>query len=86
VISYVREGSPRLPQVGDQVRIQTRSGQRKVITGTVIRVGAGFQPVPPHQLRNQQQSEWGLPVRIAINEPGHLKPGELVNVAYLAAQ
>ncbi|NLF30546.1 MAG: HlyD family efflux transporter periplasmic adaptor subunit [Planctomycetes bacterium] len=86
VVSYVREGAGRLPQQGDAVRIQPRNGPRKVVTGTVVRVGAGYVAVPPRQLRDQQQLEWGLPVRITINEPERLRPGELVNVAYVAAR
>ncbi|MFW6153988.1 MAG: HlyD family secretion protein [Planctomycetota bacterium] len=86
VISYVREGAGRTPRKGDHVRIQTRSGARKMVTGTVVRVGAGFQSIPTHQLRDQQRLEWGLPVRIAIDEPGRLMPGELVNVTYVATR
>ncbi|MBS3822154.1 MAG: HlyD family efflux transporter periplasmic adaptor subunit [Phycisphaerae bacterium] len=86
VISYVREGAGHTPRRGDHVRIQSRSGARKVVTGKVVRVGAGIQPIPTHQLRDQQRLEWGLPVRIAIDEPGRLMPGELVNVTYIAAR
>ncbi len=85
VISYVRDGAQRMPRVGDEVRLRPRSGPPGVISGRVVRVGAGFVPVPSRQLRDQQRLEWGVPVCIAIQAPG-LRPGELVNVAFVAAR
>lgn len=81
IVSYVCEGVPH-PQSGASVVWRSRQQPRVAITSVVERVGSQVELIPLHQLRDPRLPEWGFPVRIALNPPTTLIPGELVEISF----
>jgi multidrug resistance efflux pump len=82
ILSYVREDMGVKPRVGMPVEVSLRNLPRRTARAEVEEVGPQVELVPPHQLRDPQVPEWGLPVRITVPETLDLKPGELVDVTF----
>jgi multidrug resistance efflux pump len=83
IVSYVREEQRIRPAVGMEVTVQGRAIPRQSVLSRVERIGPQVEPIPPHQLRDPKILEWGLPVRITMPTGLALRPGELVDVAYM---
>jgi len=84
VVTYVRQHQRVSPEVGMDVTLRSRSGDRQLVKAKVVRVGPQVEQVPPHQLADPTRPEWGLPVMISIPAGIYLRPGELVDVAFQA--
>ena len=82
IISYVPEDRLVEPTVGMPVKIKVRSMPPKVVSARIDKVGTQVQAIPPHQLRDPNVPQWGLPVRIAIPAELALRPGQLVDILY----
>jgi multidrug efflux pump subunit AcrA (membrane-fusion protein) len=79
IVSYVRPESAIVPKKDMRVVVRNQT-RRKSAVSIVQEVGTQVQPIPEHQLVNSKKPEWGIPVRIAMPDPGllPLMPGELV--------
>lgn len=82
ILSYVREDMGIKPRVGMPVEVSVRNLPRRTARAEVEEIGPQIEVVPPHQLRDPQMPEWGLPVRITMPETLDLRPGELVDVQF----
>lgn len=82
IVSYVREHQRIEPQVGMPVAVRPRSAPGTSVQAQIVRVGPQVEEVPPHQRLFPARMEWGLPVLISIPEGLHLRPGELVDIAF----
>ncbi|MFO8012759.1 MAG: HlyD family efflux transporter periplasmic adaptor subunit [Phycisphaerae bacterium] len=82
ILSYVREDMGVKPRAGMPVEVSVRNLPRRTARAEVEEVGPQVEIVPPHQLRDPQVPEWGLPVRITVPEVLDLRPGELVDVTF----
>jgi multidrug resistance efflux pump len=82
ILSYIREDAGVKPRVGMPVEISVRNLPRRTALSEVEEVGPQVELVPPHQLRDPQVPEWGLPVRISVPAELDLRPGELVDVQF----
>jgi multidrug resistance efflux pump len=85
VVTYIRQGQGFRPTKNMLADLRARvRGRPRFADLEVEDVGAQFEQVPLHLLRDPRIMEWGLPVRIAMPE-GHahqLLPGELVDVSF----
>ncbi|MBS3820583.1 MAG: HlyD family efflux transporter periplasmic adaptor subunit [Phycisphaerae bacterium] len=81
IVSYIRQSQRYRPEVNTPVTIRTRDAQPRDLVTQIDRVGPQVALVPPHQRRDPQIPEWGLPVRIEIPPKAQLSPGELVDVS-----
>lgn len=86
VVSYVRETQGFRPKVDMPVTVRIRSVPVRIVNGRVKGVGPQVAGVPRHQLRDPQYREWGLPVRIQVDEDLDLPPGELVDITFVLAR
>ena len=79
IVSYVRPESAIVPKKDMKVVVRNQT-RRKSAVSIVQEVGTQIEPIPDHQLVNTKKPEWGIPVRIAMPDPGllPLRPGELV--------
>jgi multidrug resistance efflux pump len=79
IVSYVRPESAIVPKKDMKVVVRNQT-RRKSAMSIVQEVGTQIEPIPEHQLVNSKKPEWGIPVRIAMPDPGllPLRPGELV--------
>ena len=82
IISYVPENRPITPAVGMQVEIKVRTRPPQVALAKVDQVGPRVELIPPHQLRDPNIPQWGVPVRIPVPETLSVKPGQLVEVLF----
>jgi len=82
VVSYLREGHEFRPKKGEKAYVRSRSGRRTILQGVVVDVGPEYERIPTHQLRDPLRPEYGLSVRITLNDPESLMPGELVDVTF----
>jgi len=88
IISYVRS-DPRLkPRIGMPVLVQVRTIPSKSAESKVAEVGPQVERVPLQHTRDATVPEWGLPVRISIPPElrDRLRPGELVDIGFLATE
>jgi len=85
IVSYVRQETRIRPVVGMDVDVNVRSLPRLTAGATVEEVGPQVELIPPHQLRDPNVPEWGLPVRISVPAKLGLRPGELVDVTFKPA-
>jgi multidrug resistance efflux pump len=83
IVSYVRPESAIIPKKDMKVVIRNQT-RRKSAVSIVQEVGTQIEPIPDHQLTNTKKPEWGIPVRIAMPDPGllPLRPGELVMLSF----
>ncbi|HOZ50070.1 MAG TPA: HlyD family efflux transporter periplasmic adaptor subunit [Candidatus Hydrogenedentes bacterium] len=80
VVAYAKDARFRNVEEGAKVLLSVRTSPARVFEGTVVRVGAYFEPLPlPVQL-NPNIPEWGVPLLIADLPPGVLVSGEVVDV------
>jgi multidrug resistance efflux pump len=84
IVSYIRPSQRLRPEVGMTVAIRPRN-TKQIAHAKVDRVGPQIELVPAHQLRDQKQMEWALPVRIGVPDSLKLRPGELVDLKFLPA-
>jgi len=82
ILSYVRQDVGVKPRVGMPVDVSVRRLPRRTARAEVEEVGPQVEAVPPHQLKDPQVPEWGLPVRITVPHVLNLRPGELVDVTF----
>lgn len=86
VVSYIRETQKFRPTVGMAVKVRVRSVPIRTIEGRVEGIGPEVAGVPRHHLRDPTYREWGLPVRIRVDEDLGLPPGELVDITFIIAR
>jgi len=83
-IAYVRREQDVLPHIGMGVLVRSRAPGSPRANGKVTQVWSQFEQIPTRQLRNPNQPEWGLPIRIELQDhltPGfRVFPGELLDV------
>jgi multidrug resistance efflux pump len=82
IVSYVRQTQRQMPVVGTLVDVRAQSPGGKSVTAVVGRVGPQFELIPPHQRRDPNVLEWGVPVRIDLPQGLAVKPGELVDIRF----
>ncbi|MCA9212727.1 MAG: HlyD family efflux transporter periplasmic adaptor subunit [Planctomycetales bacterium] len=84
IVGYWRENHAIRPERGLPVNVRLTQPGGQEFECTIHDVGAQYEPVPTHQLRDYSRPEYGVPVRIEIPEPlkASVKPGELVHVIY----
>jgi len=82
ILSYVREYQGIEPKVGMPVTVHRRSASSRAVQARIVRVGPQVEQVPPHQRLDPARTEWGLPVLISMPKALHLRPGELVDIAF----
>jgi multidrug resistance efflux pump len=87
VIGYVRQPIQRRPQVGDKVRVTTRTNPRRSGTTQINKVGAQLEPINQGLLSaDTRRFEVGLPIVVALTpqliKDLDLMPGEYVDIAY----
>lgn len=85
IVSYVRQEQRVQLRIGMEVDVRVRSLPRAIARARIERVGAQVEMVPQHQQRDPKMPEWGLPVQISLPKGLNLRPGELVDLAYVAA-
>jgi len=85
ILSYVRQDTGVRPRVGMVVAVSVRTLPRFRGSTEVVQVGPQVELIPPHQLRDPNVPEWGVPVVIGIppdlKRQVTLRPGELVDVS-----
>jgi multidrug resistance efflux pump len=88
IVAYLRQRQRIRPVAGDEVEVRPRLIPVEAHVATVIEVGAQYEQVPMHHLRDPQFPEWGLPVKIALPRgTSHvLHPGELVDLTFSATR
>jgi multidrug resistance efflux pump len=94
VVSYLRPEQRVALRPGMAVDLRPRAPAAKPLPAVIDRVGPQVELIPPHQLRDPNRPEWGLPVRIMVpKQPGNLavpmdlrqwnlRPGELIDVTF----
>lgn len=88
VLTYLRQDQ-RVPlDTTVSVDIRPRAPGRSWIRTTIQRIGARFERIPDHQLRDHKVPEWGLPIYIALPKDTdlRLRPGEMVDVRFRSAE
>lgn len=84
VIGYLRQHEGRQTQPRDLVEVRAQSLAASAWTSEVEEIGPQYEAIPPRLLRDPRLPEWGLPIRIAITEPMTVRPGELLNLAFVS--
>lgn len=84
IISYIRQEQHIHPILDMPVEIKTRLPGSKFTRSRIERMGPEFEHVPARQQRDPKVSEWGIPVYIPIPEGLLLRPGELVDLKFVA--
>jgi len=86
IVSYIRQENPLRPEAGMIVEVRPRRKPLESFPAAVASVGPQVELIPEHQrmMRDANQLEWGLPVRINVPAEGKLRPGELVDLRFHA--
>jgi multidrug resistance efflux pump len=86
IVSYIRQENPLRPEAGMIVEVRPRRKPLESFPASVASVGPQVELIPEHQrmMRDANQLEWGLPVRINVPAEGKLRPGELVDLRFHA--
>lgn len=84
IVSYVPQERSATTMVGEGVVVRARAAGSQPRESIVESVGPQVELVPVHQRRNPQVPEWGLPVRVLLPEGLDVRPGELIDVTFIA--
>ncbi|MCU0963379.1 MAG: HlyD family secretion protein [Pirellulaceae bacterium] len=84
IVSYVPQERGAPPTVGWGVKVRPRTVGSQSRESVVESVGPQIELIPVHQRRNPQVPEWGLPVRVLLPEGLEVRPGELIDVTFVA--
>lgn len=80
VIAYLAEHEPRRPRPGDAAKVRT--GDRRVLAGTVAVVGPSPLPKPARMQRRAALPEFGIPVLVRLDGGQSLPADAVVQVAF----
>jgi len=88
ILSYVRQNPGLDLTTETRVVLRMRWIPIKIAETRITQIGPQLELIPPQQLRDPTIPEWGLPVQTAIplDLQKRLKPGELVDMTFLAKQ
>ncbi|MCU0963001.1 MAG: HlyD family secretion protein, partial [Pirellulaceae bacterium] len=84
IVSYIPQERGAPPTVGWGVKVRARTVGSQPRESVVESVGPQIELIPVHQRRHPQVPEWGLPVRVLLPEGLEVRPGELIDVTFIA--
>ena len=86
IVGYIRPNQRIRPKVGAGVKVRLRLPAAPAADSTVEHVGSQWEPLPLELAQDQKVTELVLPVRVKMPSGLQLRPGELVDLRFLAAE